>query len=109
VDEQHHVKRVTPIEQGYDEENQYVSYEPWHWTVWCNVFGGALGWGEKEEEGGITIGGTWWILCICWVAIFCCEWQRWRRRIVYCSGVGFRVYNQLPCALVGYLFKLVRC
>ena len=28
----------------------------------ATFWGGHVGWGEKEEEGGITIGGTWWIL-----------------------------------------------
>ncbi len=40
----------------------------------ATFWGGHGGWGEKEEEGGITIGGGcggYW--CICWVAIFCCD------------------------------------
>ena len=46
--------------------------------------------GEKEEEGEITIGGGrggyWYIYC--YVTILCCDWQRWKKRVVYCSGVG---------------------
>ena len=59
----------------------------------ATFWGGHVGWGEKEEEGGITIGGTWWILVY---LLLCCNfllrWQRWRGRIVYCYSVYFFVF-----------------
>ena len=90
MDEQHHVKRVNPIEQDYDGENQYGLYEPWHWTVWCNVLGGACGVGW-EEKGGITIGGT-WILVFFVVLQFFAAMATVEGEIVYCYRGYFFVF-----------------